>query len=77
MEADLTETVIAKASDENGVVRIGVLALGILAKAELARRMRLTRAERLRTARPSQGEETPEVGLISASRIWECRGDGK
>lgn len=59
MEADLTETVIAKASDENGVVRIGVLALCVLAKAELARRMRLTRPTRLEPDRQVR-EERPQ-----------------
>lgn len=49
MEAGLTETVIANASDENGVVRIGVLALIVLAEAEAARRILSERAGRPKT----------------------------
>lgn len=61
MEADLTEAVIAKASDEHGIVRIGVLALGVLAEAELARRIWAEKAGRPKTSGKSR-EETPKEG---------------
>lgn len=71
---DLTEAVINKASDENGIVRIGVLALVILAEAELARRIWLERAGRPKTSGKFR-EETPEVGTPHKGN--GCRGGGK
>lgn len=58
MEADLTEAVIARASDEHGVVRIGVLALQILAEAERARRIKAERHKKTLGKVPGEDEGT-------------------
>lgn len=82
MEADLTETAIIQGSDENGLVRIGVLALVILAEAERARRVRAERTERPKPLGLVSGEPPKEGnGRGSNPRIavffegaTECRG---
>ena len=61
MEADLTDTAIIQGSDENGLVRIGVLALVILAEAERARRIRSERLGKTLAKFPGR-EEKPGAG---------------